>query len=80
MVGGIRDQGAKGEVSVGKVDPCGICGKQVMANSVLCVKCEKRINRKCGKVKRMTPRLGRDFVCGRCNKGGSVAEWSESAI
>ena len=28
---------AEGEVSVSKVDPCGICGKQVMANSVLCV-------------------------------------------
>ena len=27
--------GAEGEVSVSKVDPCGICGKQVMANSVV---------------------------------------------
>ena len=33
--------GAEGEVSVSKVDTCGICGKQVMANSVLCVKCGK---------------------------------------
>ena len=33
--------GAVSEVSVSKVDPCGICGKQVMANSVLCVKCRK---------------------------------------
>ena len=32
--------GEEGEVSVSKVDPCGICGKRVMANSVLCVKCE----------------------------------------
>ena len=29
--------GAEGEVPVSKVNPCGICGKQVMANSVLCV-------------------------------------------
>ena len=31
--------GAEDEVSVSKVDPypCGICGKQVMSNSVLCV-------------------------------------------
>ena len=28
--------GTEGEVSVSKVDPCGICGKQVMVNSVLC--------------------------------------------
>ena len=33
--------GAEGEVTqldVSKIDPCGICGKRVMANSVLCVK------------------------------------------
>ena len=34
-----------------------------MANSVLCVKCGN-----CAEVKRVTPRLGRDFVCGRCKK------------
>ena len=56
--------GAQGEVSVSKVDPCGICGKCVMANSVLCVKCRKWIHGRCAKVKRVTLRLGRDFVCG----------------
>ena len=30
--------GAEGEKTVSKIDPCGICGKQVMENSVLCVK------------------------------------------
>ena len=35
--------GAEGEITVSKIDPCGICGKQVMANSVLCVKCGKWI-------------------------------------
>ena len=60
--------GAEGELSVSKVDPCGICGKRVMANSVLCVKCGKWIHGRCAKVKRVTSRLGRDFVCGRCKK------------
>ena len=60
--------GAEGEVSVSKVDPCGICGQLVMANSVLCVKCGKGIHGRCAKVKRVTPSLGRDFVCGRCKK------------
>ena len=82
MEGGIREQGAEGEprqdkvvvsgaegeVSVSKVVPCGIRGKQVMANSVLCVKCGKWIQGRCAKVKRVTPRLGRDFVCGRCRQ------------
>ena len=60
--------GAEVEVSVSKVDPCGICGKRVMANSVLCVKCGKWIHGRCAKVKRVTSRLGRDFVCRRCKK------------
>ena len=60
--------GAEGEVTVSKIDPCGICGKRVMANSVLCVKCRKWIHGRCAKVKRVTLRLGRDFVCGRCTK------------
>ena len=59
---------AEGEVTVSKIDPYGICGKRVMVNSVLCVKCGKWIHGKCAKVKRVTPRLGRDFVCGRCKK------------
>ena len=39
-----------------------------MANSLLCVKCGKWIHGRCAKVKRVTLRLGRDFVCGRCKK------------
>ena len=41
---------AEGEVSVSKVDPCGICGKRAM---VLCVKCGKWIHGRCAKVKRV---------------------------
>ena len=59
---------AEGELFVGKVDPCSICGKPVTANSVLCVKCRKWIHGRCMKVKRMTSKLGRDFVCGRCKQ------------
>ena len=36
--------GAEGEGTVSKEDPCGICGKRVMANSVMCVKCRKWIH------------------------------------
>ena len=39
-----------------------------MANSVLGVKCGKWTHGRCTKVKRVTPRLGRDFVCGRCKQ------------
>ena len=77
MEGGIREQGGEGEsrkdkqrvvsgaegkVSVSKVDPSGICGKRVIANSVFCVKGGKWIHGSCAKVKGVTSRLGRDFV------------------
>ena len=39
-----------------------------MANSLLCVKCRKWIYGRCAKVKRVTPRLGRDLVCGICKQ------------
>ena len=32
---------AKGEIVCSKVDPCGICGKRVMSNAVLCTVCKK---------------------------------------
>ena len=33
--------GAEGEIVRGKVDPCGIFGKRVMSNAVLCTACKK---------------------------------------
>ena len=55
--------GAEGEVSISKVDPCGICGKRVMGNSVLCVKCGKGIHGRYVKVKRLTPRGWQVILC-----------------
>ena len=54
--------GEEGEVSLNKVNPCGICGKLVMANCLLCVKGRKWIHGRCAKVKRETVSLGRDGV------------------
>ena len=30
---------SEGELFKSKIDPCGVCGRRVMANSVLCTKC-----------------------------------------
>ena len=53
--------GVEGEVSVSKVDPCGICGKRVTANSVLCVKCGKWIHGRSAKVKGDDLEVGERF-------------------
>ena len=31
--------GSEGELFISKIGPCGVCGRRVMANSVLCTKC-----------------------------------------
>ena len=59
--------GAEGEMSVSKIDSCGICGKRVMANSVLCVKCGKWIHGRC-ESKEGDPQGWGEIVCERCKK------------
>ena len=46
--------GSEGELFKSKIDPCGIYGKRVMANSVLCTKCGSWVYGKCAKIKRVT--------------------------
>ena len=39
-----------GELFKGKVDPCGVCGRRVMANSLLCTKCGNWFYGRCVKI------------------------------
>ena len=57
---------SEGELFKSKIDPCGVCGKRVMANSVLCTKCGSWVHGKCAKIKRATARLAMHFVCSKC--------------
>ena len=43
--------GSEGEQFKSKIDPCGVCGRRVMANSVLCTKCGNWVHGKCAKIK-----------------------------
>ena len=58
--------GSEGELYKSKIDPCGVCGRRVMANSVLCTKCGSWVHGKCAKIKRVTARLAMHFVCSKC--------------
>ena len=55
-----------GELFKSKIDPCGVCGRRVMVNSVLCTKCGNWVHGKCAKIKRVTARLAMHFVCSKC--------------
>ena len=58
--------GPERELFKSKIDPCGVCGRRVMANSVLCTKCGNWIHGKCAKIKIATARLTTHFVCSKC--------------
>ena len=58
--------GSEGELFKSKIYPCGVCGRRVMANSVLCTKCGSWVHGKCAKKKRATARLAMHFVSLKC--------------
>ena len=58
--------GPEGELFKSKIGPCGVCGGRVMANSVLCTKCESWVHGKCAKIKRVTARSATHFLCSKC--------------
>ena len=43
------------------IDPCGICGRRVVANLVLCPKCGNRVDDRCAKIEKVTARFGNVF-------------------
>lgn len=68
--------GTEGELFRSKIDPCGICGRRVMSNSLLCTKCGNWVHGRCAKIKRVTNRLAMCFVCSKCM--GVIAKNSDS--
>ena len=58
--------GSEGELFKSKIDPCGVCERRVMANSVLCTKCGSWVHSRCAKIKKVTPGLAMHFVCSKC--------------
>ena len=66
----------EGEIVLSKIDPCGICEKRVWSNAVCCIQCMKWIHGRCTKMKKVTCRSARHFVCRRCSTdvGGGMEE------
>ena len=58
--------GWEGELFKSKIDPCGVCWRKVMANSVLCAKCGNWVNGRYPKTKRAIVRLAMHFICSKC--------------
>ena len=62
----MMESGSEGELFKNKIDPCGVCGRRVMANSVLCTKCGNWVHGRCAKIMRDTARVVMHFVCLKC--------------
>ena len=65
--------GSEDEVKQSRIGPCGICGKRVTVNSVLCTKCDQWIHGKCLKLKKITASAARFFICSNCDKATNGA-------
>ena len=53
----------KDGLSKSKVDPYGVCSLTLKANSVLCVQCGKWFHCRSARVKRVTLKFQRNFIC-----------------
>ena len=60
--------GSERALSKSKIDPCKVCWKRVMTNSVLCTKCGNWVHGRCAKTKRVTARLAMHFLCLKCKE------------
>ena len=69
--------GSEGALFKRKIDPCGVCGRRVMANSVLCTKYGNWVHDRCAKIKRVTARLAMYFVY---SKGEGIMEGTVDSI
>ena len=59
--------GSEGKFKWNRIDPCGICGKRVTVNSMLCTKCDQWIH------ERKVASAARFFVCSKCAKATNGA-------
>ena len=46
--------------------PCGVCGRGVGVNSILCTECRKWIHKRCSGLRSVN--RARDYVCPRCTR------------
>ena len=72
--------GGEGEIVCSKVDPCGICGKRVMSNAVLCTVCKTWIHAKCAQMKKVFCSFAQQFICRRCEDIGDGKEESVEVL
>ena len=59
---------SEGKLFKSKINPYKACGKNIMANSVLCMKCGNWVHGRRARTKRVTARLAMRFDCWKCRR------------
>jgi len=62
----MKSSGYTSTISESGAWPCGVCGKGVAANSILCNECDKWVHRRCSGVTGSLTEASPTFVCRRC--------------
>ena len=73
----VMESRSEGELVKSKIDSFVVCGRKVMANSLLCTKCGNWVHCRCAKIKRVSAKLAMHFVCSRCR---GIMEGMENSI
>ena len=46
---------------------CGVCGRGVGSNSILCISCQKWVHKKCSGIKGSLCKVMKSFICRGCS-------------
>ena len=63
-----------GKITESGAYPCGVCGKGVDRNSILCTVCDKWIHYKCSGIKGRLKAKGPPYECSRCKEPNQVVD------
>ena len=74
----LKSKGLKVNISKTKVmrcyeDPCSVCGKRVVVNSIHCATCGYWVHGQCSGLRGSLVRVAQGFVCKVCRAGGRKA-------
>ena len=62
--------GTENAFALSKIEPCGTCVKRLVSNTVCCTLCNKWMQGRCTKMKKVSCSFARHFVCRRCKDLG----------
>ena len=58
--------------------PCGVCGRGVRANSILCVRCQKWCHKRCSRLRSLRGVV--DFCCPSCSRQRSDGDAEDLVV